>query len=58
MTRTRLGAGLRAALGYESAHLLRYGFRPRSQRRVDEGPPADAADPAEPQGDLGDSEAS
>ena len=53
MTRTRLGAGLRAALGYESAHLLRYGFKPRSQRRVDEGPPGDVADPVEPPEDLG-----
>jgi len=58
MTRTRLGAGLRAALGYESAHLLRYGFRPRTQRRVDEGPLADAAAPAEPPDDLGGTELS
>lgn len=40
MTRARIGAGLRAALGYESAQLLRYGLRPRAQRRVDKGSPA------------------
>jgi hypothetical protein len=53
MTRTRIGAGLRAALGYESAQLLRYGLRPRAQRRVDEGPAAEPAASAPPEPDDG-----
>lgn len=57
MTRTRIGAGLRAALGYESTLLVRYGFRPRRERLAEEGA-ADPADPAERAGDLGDSEPS
>lgn len=30
--RTKMGAGLRAHFGFESTHLIRFGFRPRQER--------------------------
>jgi hypothetical protein len=58
MTRTRIGAGLRAAVGYDSPLLLRYGFRPRERHRLDEvRTPASAGEEApadaEPDGEPG-----
>jgi hypothetical protein len=47
MLRTRIGAALRWALGYEHSQLIKYGFRPRRRSRVDERAPAEAA-PAPP----------
>ena len=36
MLRTRMGAGLRSSLGFESIDLMKYGFRPRRSRLDDE----------------------
>jgi hypothetical protein len=36
MLRTRMGAGLRSALGFESMQLIKYGFRPRRSRPGDD----------------------
>lgn len=35
MLRTRVGAVLRGILGYESEHLVQYGFRPRPRHHLD-----------------------
>jgi hypothetical protein len=54
MLRTRMGAGLKSSLGFESAELIKYGFRPRrpwsSEGDVDALHRNDAAEPIEAPG--------
>ncbi|HXO20209.1 MAG TPA: hypothetical protein VOA87_09850 [Thermoanaerobaculia bacterium] len=46
MLRSRIGATLRGALGFEAGQLLKYGFRPRTRRIIEVTEPGAAPAPA------------